>query len=171
MQGDGSHEERRHAVADLADPLCEFPCEGESIGKRAESLELRKGKPAAFGPVHGAAHSQITVHAPYCVGGLPGIEADRVESVPRDVLLRPADPDAVPEAIGLVLAPGLEKRRKLFRRRGASGERFARRDGNSLCGGVAGNQVKSSRMPMKIIRSRDWGTPKYMAFINLADTW
>jgi len=170
MQGDGPHEERGHAVACLADPLGKFSGKDESIGERTEPLELRKGEPAALSPVHRAAHPQVAVHAPYGVGGLPGVEPDRVKPVPRDVLLRPADLDPVPEAIGLVLPPSLEERRQLIRRRGASGERFPRRDGNSLCGRVEGSQIKSSRIPMKIILSRDWGTPKYIAFISLAET-
>ena len=170
VRSDGPHEERRHAVADLADPLCEISCEDESIGKRTESLELRKGKPAAFGPVHRAAHSKIAVHASYGVGGLPGIEPDRVESVSRNVLLRSADPDPVPEPIGFVFLPGLEKRCQLLRRRRAPHKRFAclHRHRRWAWMGVQ----MSSRTPMKIINSRDCDTQKHSMFVwTSRDIW
>ena len=50
-------------------------------------------------------------------------------------------------------------------------QRGPHRHGSHLRGRVARHHAaRSSRIPIKIIRSRDWGTPKYMAFISLAET-
>ena len=108
MIGDGTHEKRRHTIADLADPFCEFSGEDECIREGPEALELGKREPPSLIPMHRTAHSQVAVHSPYGMSRLLGIESNRIESIPRDVLLRSADPDAVPEAIGLLLPARLE---------------------------------------------------------------
>jgi hypothetical protein len=125
MISNSLHEERRNAIADLLYALFELPSKDESVRKRSEPLELGKREPTALGPVHGATHSEIAIHAPDCMGGFPGIKPDRVESVARDVLLRSADPDAVPMPVGFVFPSGLQQLLHLIRRSGTTGESVA----------------------------------------------
>ena len=162
------HKQWRHTVADLLYPLFKFPGKDEPVREGSEPFEFRKRKTAALRPVHGAAHSQIAVHAPDRVSGFPGIKPDRVESIPRDVLLRSSDPDAFPVTIRFVFSPGLQQFLHLVWRCATTGEGVAAYDRQSHRAWMQFH--KSSRTPIKIILCRDCGTPKYMAFISLAET-
>jgi len=82
---------------------------------------------------------------------LTGIKADGVESITRDVLLRSANPDAVPVPVGFVPSPGFQQLLHLFRRCGTAGERIAawNRPGHRAWMEFH----RSSRIPMEIFLS------------------
>jgi len=52
VTGDGPHENRRHAVADLLYTLFKFPSKNKIIREGSEPLELGKGKATLLIPVH-----------------------------------------------------------------------------------------------------------------------
>jgi len=168
VTGDCPHKQRRHAIADLLYSFLKLTGKHKLIREGPESLELGKGKPALLIPMHCPSHSQVAVHAPDRVGGFPGIEPDGVESVPRDVLLGSADPDPIPVPVSLVFPPGLQQLLQLIWRRRTPSKRVAACDRRGHWSWMEFH--KSSRTPMKIILCRDCGTPKYMAFISLAET-
>jgi hypothetical protein len=79
----------------------------------------------------------------------PRIKPDGVESVPRDVLLGSADPDAVSVPVGLVFLPGFQQLLQLFWRRATTDEGVAAC--HRLSHRVWMQFHRSSRTPMKII--------------------
>jgi hypothetical protein len=68
------HEKRGDAVAELPDPFVELPCESKLIREGPEPLELRKRKPPALVPVHGAVQAEAPIVAPDSPSPLSRVE-------------------------------------------------------------------------------------------------
>ena len=154
MPRDSPHEERRDAVSYLADALFELSCEYEAVRKRPEPFEFWKRKPTVLGPMHSTMHTEVAIIAADRARRFPRIEFHGIESLACDVTFRGSHAHLVPVLERAILPCRLEQRRQLLRRRGAAGERFLCCNGGNLRSRVAGNQQRSSQIPMKIIRSR-----------------
>ena len=120
--------------------------------------------------MHGAVHAEIAVVTANGAGRFPRIELHGVESLAGESGFRRSHPD---------LSQNLKDRYFFAASKSAAScsggvEQPASDspagDGQRLCGRVAGSQQRSFLTPMKIMRSRDCGTPKYIAFISLAET-
>ena len=133
----------------------------QGISKRESSRpatvcrrEFRKRKPAALGPVHGTTHSQIAIHAPDGVGGVPWVKFDGIESVAGDVLPRSADPDLIPMPVCFVFSSSLQQLLHLIRWRVTTGKGVAACDRQSHRAWM--QFQNASHIVMKVITS--WTT-------------
>ena len=59
----------------------EFPGENESVRKRTETLEFRKGESPTFIPMHRSMHPEIPIVAPYGARRLSRIEFNGIEAL------------------------------------------------------------------------------------------